>query len=43
MKTRPKWVLQVKKFAAQNLGGQYFSSQAGDFTSPRFCKGGAHG
>lgn len=39
----PKWVLQNKKSAARIFLGQYFSLQPGDFASPQFSKGAAHG
>lgn len=43
MNTCSKWVLQDKKSAARILLGQYFSPQPGDFASPQFRKGAAHG
>ena len=43
MSVYPKWVLQDKKSAARIFLGKYLSIQPGDFASPQFCKGAAHG
>jgi hypothetical protein len=43
MSVYPNWVLRGKKSAARIFLGQYLSIQPGDFASPQFCKGGAHG
>lgn len=39
----PKLVLQDRKSAARIFLGKYLSILPGDFTSPQFCKGAAHG
>jgi hypothetical protein len=43
MSVHSKWVLQRKKSAARIFLGKYLSIQHGDFASPQFCAGAAHG